>query len=414
MKKKCLMYILTLLFLLPFAQPARIEAASLQFKDVPKQHPSYAIIHEMQQAGYISGYPDGTFRPSNKISRKHVAALLDKALKLPPPSHSKVVYKDVPKQHPYFSPIMKLTEAGIMSGGPDGKFNPEAPMTRIQLAKVLDLAFGFQASDEQAFTDVTNSHWGYRHANAMFENGVLRGSKGKLEPNRPVTREYYTVALQRAIHAKNSTNATSKVSKGEAEKLTRDLSAAIERIIVEGVSKGKPFNELRPSLLKVATVEFTDQVLQAYYPHACNECDNTLFPYPTSKPSIRFEVAQPSADVLSVKTIELGNGLTVGGFVSYQFEKEGGTWKLASFGYQMVGKQNFQLTADEAKIILENDYRSHSQNVMVKLLSVSKRTGQDIVTKESFTYNLYLFDVKTDQGNEKVYFHSYNGYYPDE
>ncbi|WP_248513594.1 S-layer homology domain-containing protein, partial [Sporosarcina sp. NCCP-2222] len=166
MKKLVITFFLSIMMILS-SGTVSTEPAAAEFKDISNSHPSYSVILEMKKAGYISGYPDGTFRPNDTISRKHVAQLLDKALELPEPSEFKVVYKDLPKNHPYYKPIMKLTEAGIMSGT-GGKFNPDESITHIQLAKVLDLAFSFDASSYQAFDDVPQGHWGYKHANALY------------------------------------------------------------------------------------------------------------------------------------------------------------------------------------------------------------------------------------------------------
>ncbi|EGQ26796.1 hypothetical protein HMPREF9372_1187 [Sporosarcina newyorkensis 2681] len=144
----------TLLLLASFILVGTNQASAKEFKDVPKSHPNYEAIQAMQKAGYIGGYPDGTFRPSENISRKHVAQLLEKAVKLPALTSSKVIYKDVPKNHPYYTPIMKLSQAGIV-GGSNGKFNPNSTITRIQMAKVLDLAFDlYMGPNQRPFEDV--------------------------------------------------------------------------------------------------------------------------------------------------------------------------------------------------------------------------------------------------------------------
>ncbi|WP_248513593.1 hypothetical protein, partial [Sporosarcina sp. NCCP-2222] len=191
---------------------------------------------------------------------------------------------------------------------------------------------------------------------------------------------------------------------GEAENLTRQLSSSIEWILIEGVSQNKSFEELRPELLKHATKEFTDRTLKEYYPYACNECDTTLFPFPRSQPSERFEVTQPSANLLSVKTIELGNALSGGGFITYDLKKEDGTWKMDAYTYKMAGKQNFQLSVEEAETILEHNYRAAYENVTVTFKSTAKETGKDFLTGETFTYNVYLFEVKADEVVEMVFF----------
>ncbi|MER2089924.1 MAG: S-layer homology domain-containing protein, partial [Sporosarcina sp.] len=146
------------------------EASSQSFKDVPHNHPYKEIIQNMQARGMINGYPDGTFKPNEKVSRKHVAQLLGKALQLDAKSETGIRYKDVPKNHPYYDAISKVTQAGIFSGDVNGNFNPEAPLTRVQMAKVLDLAFGLTIKSVAYFPDVSGNDWGYLHVNALYSN----------------------------------------------------------------------------------------------------------------------------------------------------------------------------------------------------------------------------------------------------
>lgn len=169
------------------------------FKDVAKNHWAYDAIHEMRDQGIIYGYPDGTFRPSENITRKHVAALLDRALPLEPVRKAKE-FKDVPKSHPYHDVIQKVQMAGIIDGDEKGNFNPEAPLTRVQMAKILDLAFGLEVKAEYDFPDVPETHWGNKHVRALYSNGITMGDGGYYKPNDPVTRAHYAAFLQRLMN----------------------------------------------------------------------------------------------------------------------------------------------------------------------------------------------------------------------
>ena len=117
------------------------KASSQSFKDVPPNHRFREVIQNMQERGLINGYPDGTFRPNETIARKHVAHLLDKELQLEAKTGTIIRYKDVPTSHPNYDAILKVSQAGIFSGDANGNFNPNAPLTRVQMAKVLDVAF---------------------------------------------------------------------------------------------------------------------------------------------------------------------------------------------------------------------------------------------------------------------------------
>lgn len=52
-----------------------------RFSDVPKSHPQYEHIESLAKLGIIQGYPDGTFRPSEPITRAHVCKIVDLAMK---------------------------------------------------------------------------------------------------------------------------------------------------------------------------------------------------------------------------------------------------------------------------------------------------------------------------------------------
>lgn len=53
-----------------------VEASST-FMDITTKHSYFEAIHKMRDLGIINGYPDGTFRPDETITRKQVAALLN-------------------------------------------------------------------------------------------------------------------------------------------------------------------------------------------------------------------------------------------------------------------------------------------------------------------------------------------------
>ena len=71
--------------LTPFGvlQAAKLPASSPTFTDVPATGPYYEAISAMAEAGAIDGYPDGTFRPDNLVTRRQFAKMLVGAMALP-------------------------------------------------------------------------------------------------------------------------------------------------------------------------------------------------------------------------------------------------------------------------------------------------------------------------------------------
>ena len=384
------------------------EASAKEFKDVSKKHPNYTAIQEMQKAGYINGYPDGTFRPSEPVSRQHVASLLDQVLKFPQPPTDKLVFADVPKNHMYYTPIMKLYNKGIISGGLDKKFNPNASITRIQMAKMFDLAFDFNMKEPAIFEDLNFLHWGYVHASALYANGVTKGDNGKFLPNQSVTRAHYAEFLYRAMKV-GKTPSSSVVSKEKAVDLTMRLPVVIEGIRVQGKLDKQTYSQLRSKQLPYATKAFVEGLLKDDYPDVCTHCDSFLFPDLTIEPSLRFEYTQPDAKTLQVHTISLRNMLSSASYVHYVFKNESGIWKMDDYSGEDVGKKNFELTKEEAKRVVEMNYR-YSSKVKVTYVSQAKKTGEDYATKEKYPFTEYKFTVDTEDGRETVVVNSDDGF----
>ncbi|PID21156.1 hypothetical protein CSV61_10055 [Sporosarcina sp. P3] len=400
-----------LLVMLSFVSFGSAQAATQEFQDVSKNHSNYEAIHYLQDRGFIGGYPDGTFRPQDMISRKHVAKLLDQALKLPQATTT-VTYDDVPKNHPYYSSIMKLTAAGIFSGGMDGYFNPEAPITRIQMAKVLDIAFDLYMTKQNAFYDVYVEHWGYTHANALKASGVASGySDGEFRPNEPVTRAHYAQFLYAAIKVKEARPATDQVTKGKAWDLVNRRTFELEKAMRDARMYQWRYSDIESTLRMSATKAFVDGDLKGYFNPKCEDCYANVLPYITNEPLVRFEFAQPDSNTLNVNTVEFQNGYSVGGYVAYQFKKQDNKWKMNSLQYTKVGTKNFQLTINEAKKVLEAEYISYGhKNLVAKHVTTTQQIELDPVTDAKYTFDQYTFNLDSDYGRFKVKFNSSDGF----
>ncbi len=89
------------------------------------------FIQVLVQKGIIAGYSDGTFRPDNPVSRAEFAALLNKAFDLTPTRES-VAFPDVPQNFWAAAAIDKAYRAGFLSGYPNKTFGPTQSIERIE------------------------------------------------------------------------------------------------------------------------------------------------------------------------------------------------------------------------------------------------------------------------------------------
>lgn len=104
-----------------------------EFSDVPLSHPFADAIAWAAERDITGGYPDGTFRPGLAVTRGAVAAWMHR-YQFSPSASLPTGFSDVPADHPFVEPIAWLAAAGITQGYPDGTFRPGQPISRGGLA----------------------------------------------------------------------------------------------------------------------------------------------------------------------------------------------------------------------------------------------------------------------------------------
>ena len=146
--------------------------------------------------GIAAGFPDGTFRPRDGVSRGQMAAFVARALELPPGDASGV---DDVAGTTHEEAIGSVVGAGIASGFPDGTFRPRDTVTRGQMATMLSAGFDLDADETLRFHDVA----GTTHEagiGAVASAGITAGvSDGIYAPRATVTRGQMATFLARGL-----------------------------------------------------------------------------------------------------------------------------------------------------------------------------------------------------------------------
>lgn len=118
--------------------PAYTPPAVSKFSDVPVTSPYYKAISWGVSQGINAGYTDGTFRPTQSISRESMALYLYRLAGSPaytPPAVSK--FSDVPVTSTYYKAISWGVSQGINLGYTDGTFRPRNAITRDSMSAYL-------------------------------------------------------------------------------------------------------------------------------------------------------------------------------------------------------------------------------------------------------------------------------------
>ena len=193
------------------AAPAHAEPCVLgsggPFLDVPEDHPFCKEIRTAQDEGFVTGYPDHSFRPTDVVTRQAAAAILWRvanagALVVVAPC-AVAPFPDVPVDHPFCPEIRDAAAAGVFTGYADGTFRPAQPMSRQAMAMVLarfpDGGGALAACADRPFTDILPGDFLCAAVQYGKDVGLFAGyADGTFRPTAPMTRQAFAAVAVRA------------------------------------------------------------------------------------------------------------------------------------------------------------------------------------------------------------------------
>lgn len=185
------------LALVASAPAAAAQSSGGQFRDVPEDHAHHDSIEAVADAGVVVGYPDGTYRPENDVTRGQVATILATAAHME--TDGEPPFRDVPSDHEHAHGITALAEWDVVQGYPDGTYRPEQSIDRGQMATVLATAYNLEAEGDPPFDDVDSDHPHAEGIAAVAEHDIAEGyDDGTYRPSEPVNRGQTATFLHRA------------------------------------------------------------------------------------------------------------------------------------------------------------------------------------------------------------------------
>ncbi|MFJ7977697.1 S-layer homology domain-containing protein [Peribacillus sp. NPDC096379] len=176
---------------------ATMTKAKPTANDLPKGHWAEKELNMLLASKILQLDKKGNIYPEQAITRAEVAGILYNSIPMTKSIPANPGYKDVPETHPAYMAIAKLTEAGVFTKSE--YFNPNAPLTRIQMAKVITTAFQLKGdSSFPSYKDITATYWGTPYINAMTSNKIMVGYKnGRFGVNDSTNRAQFAVVLAR-------------------------------------------------------------------------------------------------------------------------------------------------------------------------------------------------------------------------
>ncbi|MDF1618430.1 ice-binding family protein [Petrocella sp. FN5] len=158
-------------------------------------------IQSALSSGIADGYPDGTFKPNNPVTRAEFISLVNNIFGFT--NAATTNYTDVSTTDWYAPAIGKAFAAGYISGYPDGSMKPDAHISRQEVASIISRLKSLSAtSDTPDFTDGSSiATWSKQAIIAIDEAKIMVGyPNGSFKPLAQTTRAEALVAITRAFN----------------------------------------------------------------------------------------------------------------------------------------------------------------------------------------------------------------------
>ncbi|WP_338449578.1 S-layer homology domain-containing protein [Niallia oryzisoli] len=196
MKKVSLLFVLFIFALSSFGG----SALASTFSDLQEGKRFYDEMVYLEGEGIITGFPDGTFRPDEEVTRAAAAIMIGRALDLDGKQRD-TAFLDVKADQKASGYIASAVEKGIIQGFENNTYRPNETVTRGQMAIFLSRAFELTVESDASFKDISPSMKSYTHIKKIIAENLTQGyPDNTFRPDVKVTRAQFSAFLARALN----------------------------------------------------------------------------------------------------------------------------------------------------------------------------------------------------------------------
>lgn len=199
----------------PVALAQTTAFADKPFTDVKTGSSYFDAVEYLREGKVLTGYPDGTFKPTNSLNRAEFARLIANPFILRnarvtdcinenvDEDSETVLFPDVDRDEWYAAAICVVRTSNIVNGYPDGEYKPERTINVAEGMKMLASTFAFDTKTEP------NDDWYMPYARALAERNAIPTSIDTFAD--PITRGEMAEILYR-LKSDNQTKSSRTLS----------------------------------------------------------------------------------------------------------------------------------------------------------------------------------------------------------
>ncbi len=169
----------------------------ISFSDLPESHECYNAVTYLVSEGVVAGYPDGTFQPEKAVSRVEALKFIYEGLK-ESVSEGNLPFSDVSKEEWYGGYLYTAYSNGVVNGYSDGTFKPTNAVNKAEFYKILFNGMGVDVNpnlEKDPFKDVKADEWFAPFVAYAKELGIIDSDVKYLNADEGMTRGEVAYAI---------------------------------------------------------------------------------------------------------------------------------------------------------------------------------------------------------------------------
>jgi parallel beta-helix repeat protein len=181
-----------------------LSGGQVGFKDVPTGYWAKTYIEALAAKNIIAGFPDNTFKPNEPVTRAQFAAIVTKAFQ-PQSQRPATNFTDVNRNFWGYNAILSAYQGGFVSGYPNRTFRPQQEIPRVQALVSLANGLRLSVDNQNVLSFYSDASQIPNYAIAPVAAATARQlvvnypTPQQLNPNRPATRAEVAAFVYQAL-----------------------------------------------------------------------------------------------------------------------------------------------------------------------------------------------------------------------
>lgn len=381
MKKiRLTIFFVFVLTLVPAHSNAASSIRTSVFSDLSIANYYYEALYSLHLKEVIEGEVDEKghilISPNLEVTRAEAAYMLYQLLGMSPGNGTD--FSDVKSSDWYADAVSAITERQIMIGYPDGSFKPSDPLTRAHMAKIITKSFGYDIPNNFSnnFTDVNETYKGF--VEALYFNGITTGvTNTKYEPSLYIPRKQMATFLVRAYEKVPG----NEYNDYEVMNTINESIRKIRNLLIQGLEQSFPNqNEesIKKDFQLVAANPYYSRAVEGYIA-SCYFCDGANVPRDLDF-GLLFNLKNKTATSIIIESASPRTEFHNGVRTTVELMKNENTWKMQNINSQSLANAPLTISKSDAlnyiPYRLAVDYQITTNTI--RHISKDSKTGYEL------------------------------------